>query len=114
MHDSTRYQPSVLDASRQYPVVRDEAFIKIPILLAFLSGLFPTEDPRGFLATIPDGNEVDLIERDGSRVHAIEIKAGATINRDYFKGLRKFKNTFPDKFLDGTRHLRWKRDATSH
>lgn len=49
-----------------------------------------------------NGNEVDLIEREGSQVHAIEIKAGATINRDYFKGLRKFKNAFPDKFLDGT------------
>jgi hypothetical protein len=35
-------------------------------------------------------------------VHAIEIKAGATISSDYFKGLTKFKNAFPETFLDGT------------
>ena len=28
------------------------------------------------------GNEVDLIEPRGAKVHAIEIKAGATINSD--------------------------------
>jgi len=48
------------------------------------------------------GNEVDLIEPMGSQVHAIEIKAGATISADYFKGLSKFKTAFPEKFLDGT------------
>lgn len=48
------------------------------------------------------GNEVDLMEPAGSQVHAIEIKAGATISTDYFKGLSKFKKTFPEKFLNGT------------
>jgi len=33
------------------------------------------------------GNEADLLEPEGARVHALEIKAGATINKDYFKGL---------------------------
>lgn len=46
------------------------------------------------------GNEVDLIEPEGHQVHAIEIKAGATISSDYFKGLTKFKNAFPETFLD--------------
>jgi len=32
------------------------------------------------------GNEVDLIEPAGHQVHAIEIKGGATISSDYFKG----------------------------
>ena len=48
------------------------------------------------------GNEVDLIEPRGAKVHAIEIKAGATINSDYFKALGRFKKAFPEKFLDGT------------
>jgi len=48
------------------------------------------------------GNEVDLIEPEGHQVHAIEIKAGATISSDYFNGLTKFKNAFPETFLDGT------------
>jgi len=48
------------------------------------------------------GNEVDLIEPEGHQVHAIEIKGGATISADYFKGLSRFKNAFPETFLDGT------------
>lgn len=38
-----------------------------------------------------NGNEVDLIAEQGRRLLAIEIKAGATINPDYFKGLRHFR-----------------------
>ncbi len=48
------------------------------------------------------GNEVDLIEPEGASVHALEIKAGATITSDYFKGLNHFKKSFPDQWLDGT------------
>ena len=48
------------------------------------------------------GNEVDLIEPEGHQVHAIEIKGGATISTDYFKGLSRFKKAFPEAFLDGT------------
>ena len=48
------------------------------------------------------GNEVDLIEPRGAKVRAIEIKAGATINSDYFKALGRFRKSFPEKFLDGT------------
>ncbi len=36
------------------------------------------------------GNEVDLLIESGPEVVAVEIKAGATINEDYFKGLRTF------------------------
>ncbi len=38
-----------------------------------------------------NGNEVDLISEQGRSLAAIEIKAGATINPDYFKGLRQFR-----------------------
>lgn len=37
-----------------------------------------------------EGNEVDLLMPVGPRLHAIEIKAGATVNPDYFKGLKTF------------------------
>jgi predicted AAA+ superfamily ATPase len=43
-----------------------------------------------------NGNEVDLISEQGRSLAAIEIKAGATINADYFKGLRQFKKTIGD------------------
>ena len=43
-----------------------------------------------------NGNEVDLISEQGRSLAAIEIKAGATINPDYFKGLRQFKKVIGD------------------
>ncbi len=36
------------------------------------------------------GNEVDLLVNIGPHVFPLEIKAGATISEDYFKGLRSF------------------------
>jgi uncharacterized protein len=36
------------------------------------------------------GNEVDLVMEFGSGVFPVEIKAGATVNADYFKGLKAF------------------------
>ncbi len=44
-----------------------------------------------------DGNEVDLIMENGRNITAIEIKAGATINPDFFKGLRNFQKTVGDQ-----------------
>jgi len=38
-----------------------------------------------------NGSEVDLIAEQGRNLAAVEIKAGATINSDYFKGLRQFR-----------------------
>lgn len=37
------------------------------------------------------GNEVDLIYQMGREILPIEIKSGATINKDYFKNIKKFK-----------------------
>lgn len=37
-----------------------------------------------------NNNEVDLIAENGRNLCAVEIKAGATVNPDYFKGLRHF------------------------
>lgn len=42
------------------------------------------------------GLEVDLLIPTGRQFHAVEIKAGATINPDYFQGLTRFGSAFPD------------------
>lgn len=38
------------------------------------------------------GNEVDLLIERGADIAAVEIKSGATISSDYFKGLRTFSS----------------------
>ena len=43
------------------------------------------------------GNEVDLVIEKSQRYVPIEIKAGATITDDYFKGLRHFSKVFGGK-----------------
>ena len=48
------------------------------------------------------GNEVDLLLVSGSDLFPIEIKAGMTINRDYFKGLNHFAKVFPGDIPGGT------------
>jgi len=45
-----------------------------------------------------NGNEVDLIAAQGRSLAAIEIKAGATINQDYFKGLRQFRKVIGESY----------------
>jgi uncharacterized protein len=47
------------------------------------------------------GQEVDLLLADGAKVHAIEVKAGATVNPDMFKGLRQFAHDYPEALLSG-------------
>lgn len=41
------------------------------------------------------GNEVDLLVPAGPRYRALEIKAGATVNPDYFRGLAQFAKAHP-------------------
>ena len=48
-----------------------------------------------------EGNEVDLLLPEGGKLHAIEIKAGATVNRDYFKGLKTFAAHQPAVYASG-------------
>ncbi len=42
-----------------------------------------------------NGNEVDLLLALGPDLYPVEIKAGLTINRDFFKGLSRFATTIP-------------------
>ena len=48
-----------------------------------------------------EGNEVDLLLPTGDKLHAVEIKAGATINPDYFKGLKTFAAHHPQALSGG-------------
>jgi len=48
-----------------------------------------------------EGNEVDLLLPVDGRWYAIEIKAGATVNPDYFKGLRTFASHHPQASAGG-------------
>ena len=48
------------------------------------------------------GNEVDLLLVNGPDLYPIEIKAGMTITRDYFKGLNHFVKLFPDQTPQGS------------
>ena len=48
------------------------------------------------------GNEVDLLVVSGPDLFPIEIKAGMTITRDYFKGLKHFAKLFPDHIPGGS------------
>lgn len=49
-----------------------------------------------------EGNEVDLLLPTGGKMHAIEIKAGATVNPDYFKGLKTFAAHYPSAIAGGS------------
>jgi predicted AAA+ superfamily ATPase len=47
------------------------------------------------------GNEVDLLMPVGRQLHGIEIKAGGTVNPDYFKGLKRFDAHHPQTLCSG-------------
>jgi len=51
-----------------------------------------------------NGNEVDLLLGLGPDLYPIEIKAGMTINRDYFKGLDHFSSHFSTPLGQGLIH----------
>lgn len=48
------------------------------------------------------GNEVDLLIEKGNHIYPIEIKAGATIHSDFFKGLKKFSNKVRQSNIQST------------
>ena len=42
------------------------------------------------------GNEIDLLIEEGGKIRPVEIKSGATLNTDYFKGLHHFASIASD------------------
>jgi uncharacterized protein len=47
------------------------------------------------------GNEVDLLLPTNGQLYALEIKAGATVNPDYFRGLQQFAKSHPAQLHGG-------------
>jgi hypothetical protein len=43
------------------------------------------------------GHELDLVFEDANKVNIIEIKSAKTTTKDFFKGLEKYKNNYPEK-----------------
>lgn len=48
------------------------------------------------------GREIDLILETGEGLHLFEIKASSGFNPDYFKNIRYFEKTFPDKVISSS------------
>lgn len=72
------------------------------IMEALKDRLNAGESPEMYFYRDSDGNEVDLLLPTGGKLHAIEIKAGATVNPDYFKGLKTFAAHHPQAIAGGS------------
>jgi|APHig6443717817_1056837.scaffolds.fasta_scaffold27049_2 predicted AAA+ superfamily ATPase len=57
--------------------------------------------PDLFFYRDTNGNEVDLIVREGRSLIPIEIKSGATFNDEFYKGIARFRVTAGDRVLPG-------------
>ena len=76
-------------------------FENFVIMEALKDRLNTGESPEMYFYRDSDGNEVDLLLPTGGKLHAIEIKAGATVNPDYFKGLKTFAAHNPQAMAGG-------------
>jgi hypothetical protein len=76
-------------------------FENFVIMEALKDRLNAGESPEMYFYRDSDGNEVDLLLPTGGQMHAIEIKAGATVNPDYFKGLKTFAAHNPQAMAGG-------------
>ena len=47
-----------------------------------------------------NGNEVDLLVKEGSKYSCYEIKSSATFHPDFTKGIRNFEHNYPELLLD--------------
>ena len=57
--------------------------------------------PRMHFYRDSNGNEVDLLLERGAGLYAVEIKAGATVAADYFRGLARFSALLPGRLAAG-------------
>ena len=60
------------------------------------------------------GNEIDVLLDQGERLLPIEIKAGTTINPDYFSGLNKWRALAGNTALPAIPDLRGQRGADTY
>lgn len=70
-------------------------FENFVVMEAMKDRLNSGESPEMYFYRDSAGNEVDLLLPDGGGFRAIEVKAGATVNPDYFKGLKNFAAHHP-------------------
>lgn len=76
-------------------------FENMVVMEALKDRLNQGESAQLFFYRDSEGHEVDLLLPVGGRMHAIEIKAGATVNPDYFKGLHRFAAKYPHACASG-------------
>ncbi len=70
------------------------------VILEVMKGLFNQgKRPQLYYWRDSNQNEVDLLIQEGLQLKAVEIKAGKTINSDFFKGLLYFRKLVPDAEL---------------
>ncbi|MEZ0329685.1 MAG: ATP-binding protein [Dissulfuribacterales bacterium] len=74
--------------------LRGSLFENMVIVEAIKYRLHRGRRPNFYFFRDSNGNEVDLLINIGPEFYPIEIKAGMTINRDYFKGLDYFARFF--------------------
>ena len=65
-------------------------FENLVIMEALKTRFNQGESAEMYFSRDATGNEVDLPIPSGRKLRAVEIKAGATVNTDYFRGLRSF------------------------
>jgi predicted AAA+ superfamily ATPase len=86
-------------------VVRDplwgSLFENFVVMEAMKDRLNAGESAEMYFYRDSEGNEVDLLLPTAGKMHAIEIKAGATVNPDYFKGLKTFSAHHPQAVASG-------------
>jgi len=76
-------------------------FENFVIMEAMKDRLNAGASPQLYFYRDSEGNEVDLLLPVDGRLHAVEIKAGATVNPDYFKGLKTFAAHHPQALASG-------------
>ncbi len=81
--------------------LRGNLFENMVIVEAVKHRLHRGKRPDFYFFRDSNGNEVDLLINIGPEFYPVEIKAGMTINRDYFKGLDYFAGLFPTPYGRG-------------
>jgi predicted AAA+ superfamily ATPase len=76
-------------------------FENLVIIEALKDRLNAGESAELYFYRDSEGNEIDLMMPMGRQFHAIEIKAGATVSTDYFKGLKRYTAHYPGMLQSG-------------
>ncbi len=90
----------LLDIDSPQPLNRDKMrghLFENMVIMNFLKKAY-NDGKNGGLYFYRDsnGNEVDLLIKNGSGYDCYEIKSASTFHADFLKGLRSFESTFPD------------------